>query len=85
MYLLKSTRFTKENSDQQEIIDKTTKILTEHGKYLNQGIVELYYHRVLVARDELNYSLMEELVDRIQGKDSIWKLRKAFIDRKSVV
>ena len=79
LYLLKSTRSTKKDSDQQEIIDKTTKILTEHGEYWNEGLVELYYHQVLVARDELNYPLMEKLVDKIQGVDPVWKLRKAFI------
>ena len=79
LYLLKCTRFTKKDSDQQEIIDKTTKILTEHGEYWNEGLVELYYHQVLVARDELNYPLMEKLVDKIQGDDPVWKLRKAFI------
>lgn len=79
LYLLKSTRSTKKDSDQQEIIDKTTKILTEHGEYWNEGLVELYYHQILVARDELNYPLMEKLVDKIQGADPVWKLRKAFI------
>ena len=79
LYLLKCTRFTKKDSDQQEIIDKTTKILTEHGKHWNEGLVELYYHQILVARDELNYPLMEKLVDKIQGADPVWKLRKAFI------
>ncbi|MBI0129037.1 SIR2 family protein [Snodgrassella sp. W8124] len=79
LYLLKCTRSTKKDSDQQEIIDKTTKILTEHREYWNEGLVELYYHQVLVARDELNYPLMEKLVDKIQGADPVWKLRKAFI------
>lgn len=79
LYLFKSTRSTKKDSDQQEIIDKTTKILTEHGEYWNEGLVELYYHQILVARDELNYPLMEKLVDKIQGADPVWKLRKAFI------
>ncbi|WP_370386196.1 SIR2 family protein [Snodgrassella alvi] len=79
LYLLKCTRSTKKDSDQQEIIDKTTKILTEHGEYWNEGLVELYYHQILVARDELNYPLMEKLVDKIQGADPVWKLRKAFI------
>ena len=79
LYLLKCTRSTKKDSDQQEIIDKTTKILTEHGEYWNEGLVELYYHQVVVARDELNYPLMEKLLDKIQGADPVWKLRKAFI------
>lgn len=79
LYLLKCTRFTKKDSDQQEIIDKTTKILTANGGYWHEGLVELYYHQVLVAWDELNYPLMEKLVDKIQGADPVWKLRKAFI------
>ena len=79
LYLLKGTRFTKKNSDQQEIIDKTTRILTENSRYWREGLVELYYHQILVARDDLNYPLMEKMVDKIQGIDPIWKLRKAFI------
>lgn len=79
LYLLKCTRFTKKDSDQQEIIDKTTEILTVNGGYWREGLVELYYHQVLVAWDELNYPLMEKLVDKIQGADPVWKLRKAFI------
>lgn len=79
LYLLKGTRFTKKDSDQQEIIDKTTEILTVNGGYWREGLVELYYHQILVARDELNYPLMEKLVDKIQGSDPVWKLRKAFI------
>lgn len=79
LYLLKCTRFTKKDSDQQDIIDKTTRILTENSRYWREGLVELYYHQVLVARDELNYPLMEKLVDKIQGADPVWKLRKAFI------
>ena len=79
LYLLKGTRFTKKDSDQQEIIDKTTRILTENSRYWREGLVELYYHQILVARDDLNYPLMENMVDKIQGIDPIWKLRKAFI------
>lgn len=79
LYLLKCTRFTKKDSDQQDIIDKTTRILTENSRYWREGLVELYYHQVLVARDELNYPLIEKLVDKIQGADPVWKLRKAFI------
>ena len=79
LYLLKCTRFIKEDSDQQEIIDKTARILRENSRYWSEGLVELYYHQILVARDKLNYPLMEELVNTIQGVDPIWKLRKAFI------
>ncbi|ORF36167.1 SIR2 family protein [Snodgrassella alvi] len=79
LYLLKCTRITKKDSDQQEIIDKTTRILIENSRYWREGLVELYYHQILAARDELNYPLMEELVNKIQGVDPIWKLRKAFI------
>ena len=79
LYLLKCTRFKKKDSDQQEIIDKTTRILTENSRYWREGLVELYYHQILVARDDLNYPLMERLVDKIQGVDPIWKLRKALL------
>ncbi|KDN15805.1 hypothetical protein BGI40_07335 [Snodgrassella communis] len=79
LYLLKYTRLAEKNSEQQEIISKTSKILKENSEYWSESLVELAYHQILVARDELNYPLMEELLDKINGVDPIWKLRKAFI------
>ncbi|PIT12796.1 hypothetical protein BGI32_10715, partial [Snodgrassella alvi] len=79
LYLLKCTRLAEKNSEQQEIISKTSKILKENSEYWSESLVELAYHQILVARDELNYPLMEKLLDKINGVDPIWKLRKAFI------
>jgi hypothetical protein len=79
LYLLECTRIAEKNSEQQEIIDKTTKILKENSEYWSESLVELAYHQILVARDELNYPLMEKLLDKINGVNPIWKLRKAFI------
>lgn len=79
LYLLKCTRLAEKNSEQQEIISKTSKILKENSEYWSESLVELAYYQILVARDELNYPLMEELLDKINGVDPIWKLRKAFI------
>jgi hypothetical protein len=79
LYLLKYTRIAEKNAEQQEIIDKTSKILKENSEYWSESLVELAYYQILVARDELNYPLMEELLDKINGVDPIWKLRKAFI------
>ena len=79
LYLLKCSRFTEKNSEQQEVINKTTNIIKDNSQYWSESIVEFAYHQILVAKEELNYPLIEELVDKINGTDPIWKLRKAYI------
>lgn len=84
LILLKSSRWLSAEDDNDEVviqehIASLTSLIEKNADYLPDTGAELAYHQALVARDELDYPKLEELVDKICGEDSIWKLRQASI------
>lgn len=84
LVLLKNSHWLEagaENEDDKSIVQKhiqsLTQIFEKNGSYLPDYSAELTYQQALIARDAFDYAKLEELVDKISGVDSIWKLRKA--------
>lgn len=54
--------------------------ILEHGKTYDPNIVnELTYYHALIARDELNYEVLEEKTHGIDESSPIWQVRKAML------
>lgn len=60
-----------------EYVLNLTGLLEKYAEYLPDSTAELAYHQALIARDNLDYEGMEASVEKIQGEDPVWKLRKA--------
>jgi len=52
-------------------------LIESGGDYLPDQFAELSYHQALVARDSLDYTNLEKLVEKIIGDDPVWNLRQA--------
>lgn len=72
--LLKNTRMV---NDVESLAAMSTAILEKGAKYWPDGLTELAYHRAIVARDTFDYAVLKENVDKMDGSDPVWALRKA--------
>lgn len=79
LLLLKNTRWLEKSSEKSSIEDKTASILIDNTQHWPECETELAFHQAIVARDDLNYTKMEEVVDNIIGIDPFWKIKKSFI------
>lgn len=74
--LLKNTRWF-DDSESQSIEQKTIAILEQNQKYWPDSANELLFHKGLLARDRFQYEYLEQLADKLDETDPVWKLRKA--------
>ncbi|ROM90148.1 SIR2 family NAD-dependent protein deacylase [Pseudomonas brassicacearum] len=74
--LLKSTRWH-EDEEFVSIKKIATSIMIANVGYWPECADELAFHEAIIARDELDYSVLEESVKKISTRSPIWKLRKA--------
>ena len=74
--LLKNSKWF-DDSDSRLIEATTTAILEKNVNYWPESADELAYHRAIVARDSFDYATLTNLVEKISGRNSVWKLRKA--------
>lgn len=79
LLVLKNTRWMDDNTKASEIKDKMTFILESNYKYWPESVAELAYCQSIIALEQLDYSAIEQLIDKVSGQDPIWKLRKAFL------
>lgn len=79
LILLKNSRW--QNNDDKKLIiqQKTEEILEKNSEYWPESLVELSYFQAIEALYRLDYLSLEKLIDKINGKDPIWKLRKAYL------
>ncbi|RMX05960.1 SIR2 family protein [Corticibacter populi] len=76
LLLLKNTRWM-DNPDSENIAQTTSAILEKGKKYWPESSDELAYHRAIVARDQFDYTALEQHVEKIISSNPVWKLRKA--------
>lgn len=76
LVLLKNSRWMDEQ-ESQSIALATTSILERNAKYWPDCANELAYHRGIIARDNFDYSGLENALSKLETDDPIWKLRKA--------
>lgn len=79
LVLLKNSRWleTDDEESKNERIKALVAILEKHTQYLPDCTAELAYHKALTARDELDYQGLNEVINKIEGEDPVWKLRQA--------
>lgn len=76
LMLLKNTRWFND-PESISIAQTTTALLEQNTKYWQESAVELAFHQAIIARDRFDYPLLETLVEKISGRDPVWKLRRA--------
>lgn len=74
---LSASRWLSNNSTSQELTTITKNIIQSNSIHWPEAINEVCYHDAIIARDNLNYTKLEELLEGISGEDPIWKMRKA--------
>jgi len=74
--LLKNTRWM-DNPESKNIFQATSLILEKGTRFWPESSDELAYHRAIIARDQFDYTALEQHVEKITSGNPIWKLRKA--------
>lgn len=76
--ILKSSRWTTyASATEKPVSDIAINILLQNLKHHPDNSNEVSYHCSLIARDSFNYLELEKLVDKIDEKDPIWRIKKA--------
>ncbi len=74
--LLKNTRWH-EDEEFALIKEMATNIINTNVGYWPECADEIAFHEAIIARDELDYSGLEESIKKISTRTPVWKLRKA--------
>jgi hypothetical protein len=68
------------DSDESKLIEENAIGLLQEGRKFHSDVNnELEFHRAVSARDNLDFTKLEESVERLSVEDPIWKIKKAFL------
>ena len=74
--LLKNAKWF-DDSESRSTEATTTAILEKNASHWPESAEELAYHRAIVARDNFDYAVLTNMVDKISTRNALWRLRKA--------
>ncbi|NTZ95095.1 SIR2 family protein [Pseudomonas koreensis] len=78
LLILKNSRWhTYTLAEEKSVSNIATNLLLQNLKHYPEVSNEVNYHLALISRDNFDYGELEKLVDKIDDRDPIWKIKKA--------